>query len=96
LLVPGFYVFRVLEIDPRTYLKRTLGAPLAGGAALIVSTWVLRFVMPVTYPGRALWFRSLPLILHLSAGTLAYIGGYLLVSAGRRDLAELASKLRWR
>ena len=23
LLVPGIYVFRVLEIDPRTYLKRT-------------------------------------------------------------------------
>jgi len=93
LLVPGLYVFRVLEIDPRTYLKRTLSAPLAGGAALIVSTWTLRFLMPVTYPGTALWSRSLPLILHLSAGTLAYIGGYLLVSAGRSDLAELAGKL---
>ena len=33
LLVPGVYVFRVLEIRPRTYLTRTLGAPLAGAAA---------------------------------------------------------------
>jgi len=96
LLVPGFYVFHVLEIDPRTYLKRTLGAPLAGAAALIVSTWALRILMPVTYPGTGLWSRSLPLILHLSAGTLAYIGGYLLVSAGRGDLAEMAGKLRRR
>ena len=27
LLVPGIYIFRVLEIDPRTYLKRTLALP---------------------------------------------------------------------
>ena len=32
LLVPGIYVFRVLEIEPRTYLRRTLGAPMAGAA----------------------------------------------------------------
>ena len=32
LLIPGIYVFRVLEIDPRTFLRRTLSAPLAGGA----------------------------------------------------------------
>lgn len=96
LLVPGFYVFRVLEIDPLVYLKRTLAGPLAGGAALIVTTWLLRIVAPVTYPGTALWVRSFPLIVHLSVGSLAYIGGYLLVPAGRRDLAELASKLRWR
>ena len=35
LLVPGVYLFRELEIDPRTYLKRTLSAPLAGAAALV-------------------------------------------------------------
>ena len=44
LLVPGIYVFRVLEIDPRTYLKRTLSAPLAGAAALIVATGRLRLL----------------------------------------------------
>ena len=44
----------------------------------------------------ALVAARLPLIVHLSAGTLAYIGGYLLVPAGRGDLAELAGKLRRR
>jgi hypothetical protein len=76
-----------------TYLRRTLGAPLAGGTALILSTWLLRYFMPVRYPGTALWVRSLPLILHLSMGSIAYIGGYLLVPAGRGDLLELAGKL---
>jgi O-antigen/teichoic acid export membrane protein len=93
LLVPGIYLFRVLEIDPRTYLKRTLSAPIAGGAALIVATWALQVVLPVTYPGTALWTRSLPLLLHLAAGTLAYMGGYLLTKVGRADLAELGGKL---
>jgi Na+-driven multidrug efflux pump len=96
LLIPGVYVFRVLEINPRTYLKRTLCAPLAGTLALIVATWALRQTMPITYPGTALWTRSLPLLFHLAVGTLAYIGGYLMVPTGRGDLAELWSKLRRR
>src|SRR5262249_29507221 len=96
LLVPSFYIFRVLEIDPGVFLKRSLGAPLFGGTALVVSTWLLRTLMPVTYPGNALWSRSLPLILHLSVGSIAYLGGYLLVPSGRGDLIELADKLRRR
>src|SRR5262249_26827449 len=76
LLVPGLYVFRVLEIDPRIYLKRTLSAPMAGAAALVVVTWALRSLMPVTYPGTAPWTRALPLILHLRARTLAYFAAY--------------------
>ena len=35
LLVPGIYVFRVLKIDLRTYGRRDLLAPLAGGLALV-------------------------------------------------------------
>ena len=31
LLVPGIYVFKVLAIDVRTYLTRTLSAPILGG-----------------------------------------------------------------
>jgi O-antigen/teichoic acid export membrane protein len=93
LLVPGVYLFRVLEIAPRIYLKRTLSAPIAGGVALVAATWVLQAVLPVTYPGTALWSRSLPLVLHLTAGTLAYISGYLLTPVGRADLAELGGKL---
>ena len=94
LLVPGLYVFHVLEIDPRTYLKRTLSPPLAGAAALILATWLLRQVVPVTYPGTALATRAFPLLLHLSVGTLAYAGGYLLAPSGRGDLTEVWSKLR--
>ncbi len=96
LLVPGVYVFRVLEIDASGYLKRTLSAPLAGGAALIASTYVLQSLMPVTNSGNTLWFRSLPLILHLTVGTIAYMGAYLLVPVGRGDLTELASRVRRR
>jgi hypothetical protein len=54
---------------------------------------MLRTVMPVTYPGTALWSRSLPLFLHLSFGCAAYAGGYLATRIGRSDLAELAGKL---
>jgi O-antigen/teichoic acid export membrane protein len=94
LLVPGVYVFRILEIDASAYLKRTLSAPLAGGAALIASTCALQYLMPVTNSGSALWARSLPLILHLTVGTFAYMGAYLLLPVGRGDLTELASKMR--
>ena len=93
LLIPGIYVFRVLEIDPRTYLRRTLSPPLTGAAALIIITWFLREVMPITYPGTALWTRAVPLLIHLSLGTLAYAGGYVLVPSGRGDFTELRSKL---
>ncbi len=94
LLVPGLYVFRVLEIEPWTYLKRTLSAPLAGAFALIAVTWLLRQLAPVSYPGLTIATRALPLIAHLSAGSVAYIGGYLLTPTGRGDLTEIAAKLR--
>lgn len=93
LVVPGIYVFRVLEIDFRVYLKRTLGAPLAGALALVLTTWLLQRFVPVTYPGTALWTRALPLVFHLSIGTLAYAGGYILVPSGRGDVADLRTKL---
>ncbi len=48
LLVPGIYLFRVLEIDLRTYLTRTLGPPLAGAAALLLATGVAQLLVPVT------------------------------------------------
>jgi O-antigen/teichoic acid export membrane protein len=96
LLVPGIYVFRVLEIDPRTYLKRTLSAPLAGAGLLVVATGVLRWLLPVTYQGQTFASRTLPLLAHLVVGSLAYVGGYLLAPTGRGDLVELAAKARGR
>jgi O-antigen/teichoic acid export membrane protein len=95
-LVPGIYVFRALEIDPRTYLRRTLIAPLTGATALIVMTWVLRHLMPFPVAGAAPWSRALFLAFHLSAGTIAYIIGYLTLPVGRADLRELALRLRRR
>jgi O-antigen/teichoic acid export membrane protein len=92
LLVPGIYVCRELQIDLRVLLARTLSAPCAGGIALVAASWALRVAAPVTYPGTSLWSRSTPLLAHLTVGTLAYIGGYLLTRVGRADLVELSGK----
>jgi O-antigen/teichoic acid export membrane protein len=94
LLIPGLYVLRVLEIDPWMYLRRTLSAPAAGALALLAVTWLLRELAPVSFPGQTIWTRAFPLIVHLSAGCIAYIGGYLLTPSGRDDVAEIAAKLR--
>jgi Na+-driven multidrug efflux pump len=94
LLVPGIYVFRELEIRLPTYLKRTLCAPAAGATALLVASWGLGLFVPVDRSGGTLWARGLPLVAHLAVGTLAYLGGYLIVPAGRGDLIEVVAKLR--
>jgi Na+-driven multidrug efflux pump len=94
LLVPGIYVFRELDIDLRTYFQRTLSAPLVGAAILTLSTWSLRLLIPVTEQGQTFRTRTPSLLIHLFVGTLAYIGGYLWVPTGRRDLIELVAKAR--
>jgi O-antigen/teichoic acid export membrane protein len=96
LLVPGFYIFRVLEISPRTYLSRTLGPPLAGTVALLVSTGLMRLCLPTASSSHAVGTRAGLLLLHLVVASIAYIGGYLLVPTGRGDLAELFAKVRRR
>ena len=96
LLVPGLYVFRELKIDVPTYLRRTLAAPLAGAAALLIVTWACRVALPVPGLDAAPGARTTMLVVHLAAGTAAYIAGYLLVPIGRGDLAELAARLRRR
>jgi O-antigen/teichoic acid export membrane protein len=94
LLIPGIYVFRILKIAPGTYLRRTLGAPLAGAALLLAVTWAVRWVFPCELSGSTVLVQSLPLLGHLAAGCLAYLAGYLLVPTGRADLAALVRKLR--
>jgi O-antigen/teichoic acid export membrane protein len=94
LLVPGIYVFRVLDIRPETYMKRTLCAPLAGAALLVAVTWVCRLVSPPTLHGSTVLSRSLPLLGHLSIGCLAYGAGYLLVPVGRADAVRLVRRFR--
>jgi Na+-driven multidrug efflux pump len=94
LLVPGLYVFRVLNIRPATYLVRTLSAPLAGAGALVTTTWLVRLAAPPALRGTTVLVRALPLLAHLTVGCLAYLAGYLAVPAGRTDLALLLRKLR--
>jgi hypothetical protein len=93
LLVPGLYVFRVLGLDPRSFLTRTLSAPLAGAGVLILTSWLLRRVVPISYPGLNLATRAIPLLVHLLVAMLAYLIGYLLAPSGRGDLTEVSRKL---
>ncbi|MHC5541697.1 polysaccharide biosynthesis protein, partial [Singulisphaera rosea] len=89
LFVPGVYLFGALGIEARAFIGRTLKAPMAGAAALITASWTLRAFMPVAAPSAGLWWLISTLSLHLGVGILAYVGGYLLVPVGRRDLARL-------
>jgi hypothetical protein len=94
LLVPGIYVFRELAIELPVYFKRTLCAPLGGAVTLLATSWIIMLFAPIEASRNMLWARAWLLVLHLSVDTLAYLGGYLLVPAGRRDLIELVMKLR--
>jgi O-antigen/teichoic acid export membrane protein len=93
LFVPGIYVFRVLRIHLPLFLTRTLGAPGCGAAALIMVTWLFRWVVSPDPHGTTVVTRSLPLLLHLSLGCLAYMAGYLATPTGRADFSALARKL---
>jgi hypothetical protein len=94
LLIPGIHVFRILEIRPVTYLRRTLGAPLAGAVLLIATTWICRLAFPTVAQGTTVLGRSLPLLGHLTIGCLAYMAGYLVVPSGRGDFAALVRMVR--
>ncbi len=92
-LVPGVFLFRLLKVDVRTFLMRTLSAPIAGASALLLATWALRQAMPADptpSPGPS---RFLPFFAHLAVGSLAYLGGYIANPTGRADLAMLVSKI---
>lgn len=97
LLVPGAYAFRILGVRVAPLLQRTLTAPVAGGLALLLATWGLRaFWSAEPAVGTDPLSRSIPLVIHLSIGCLAYAAGYLAVPVGRGDLATLLHKLRLR
>ena len=96
LLVPGLHVFKVLAIDGRTFLLRTLSAPLSGGLALIAATTACRLVLPA-HPGYARgWPRYVPFVTNLGVGVIAYASAYVVTPAGRSDLTLLGRKLRRR
>ncbi|AGA31304.1 hypothetical protein Sinac_7262 [Singulisphaera acidiphila DSM 18658] len=96
LLVPGLCVLRGLQIDPWTYLRRTLGAPLIGAAALITSAFASRLLMPIADHAPTLWSHTLPLALHLALSLSAYIIFYSLIATGHGDLSKLVARIRRR
>jgi O-antigen/teichoic acid export membrane protein len=98
LLVPGVYVFRVLDIKYSTFFVRTLSAPLGGALALVLSCWAFQKVVSAdpavgSEPGLA---RTLPFLANLSVGSLAYLIGYFATPAGRGDAQAILRKLRLR
>jgi len=95
-LIPGVYLFKILEVRWRDYLSRTLAGPVAGGLALVAVTLLVRLVWPVSTQGTSVLNRCIPLLVHLTIGSLAYIAGYLVTPTGRADLDLLVRKLRSR
>ena len=96
LLVPGVYLFRLLEFRLSTLLTRTISAPLAGVSLLVPTAWICSVVVPPEPVGVTLVSRSLPLLVNLLVGVSAYLLGYMAVPTGRSDLTALIRQIRKR
>jgi O-antigen/teichoic acid export membrane protein len=94
LLVPGFFLFRFLEVRPSLFLARTLAAPMAGAALLLTAAWTFGKLVAPDPVGTTIVSRSLPLLLNLAIGSAAYLAGYLVTPTGRSDLRALLGKTR--
>jgi O-antigen/teichoic acid export membrane protein len=94
LLVPGMYLFRLLEFRLSTLITRTMSAPLAGAALLVPATWFCRAFVPPEPVGATLMSRSLPLLLNLVVGSSAYLLGYFTMPTGRSDLIMFLRQIR--
>ena len=94
LLIPGIITFRMLEIRPMTYLRRTLLAPASGASAMLLACWALgRFVIPSDPLCIGGIVRYAPFAMHLAVGCCAYLAGYAAVPDGRGDLRRLLRRL---
>ena len=98
LLIPGIYLFRQLDIRPRTFLSRTLSAPAAGAVALLATAWLLGMALPLhpSVQGGMSLARWLPLMIHVVTGCIAYVVGYIAVPTGRSDVVTILGKARRR
>jgi len=96
LVVPGIYLFRVLEIRPAAFLSRTLGAPLAGAVGLLFVAGVAHTVAATGLVKTTLQPRWLSLLFLLTVCSIGYVAGYLATSPGRRDLTALARQIQLR
>ena len=96
LIVPGIHVFKVLKIDVRTFLTRSLSAPIMGATTLSLATWLFRQAVPADLGTGSGWTKYAPLTLNLAVGSLAYLVGYVVAPTGRADLTLLGDSLRRR
>ncbi len=95
LLVPVIYTFRVLDVKPRVYLRRTLLAPAMGASVMVVTSLLLQGTGFSADPNSAnSVMRLVPLASHLCLAGLAFVAGYTLIPAGRSDLKRVLSRLR--
>ena len=94
LLFPGIYCFRVLDLSPSEFLRRTLAAPFVGGCGLILAAWASSGIVGAEPPAEAgRLARVVPLVAHVGIGVAAYLVGYGLLPTGRSDLVALPRKL---
>lgn len=110
LLVPGAFAFRALDVRLRSFIARTLSAPLSGAVALGLTCYLLRrngfdpdplgawaSSLSSGVEGRAAQIaRALPFLFDLTAGCLAYAAGYLAAPNGRADARTVLTALRRR
>ena len=53
LLIPGVYLFHLLEVRLFTFVTRTLGPPLCGALLLVPVSWICRTIVPPEPGGTA-------------------------------------------
>jgi O-antigen/teichoic acid export membrane protein len=94
LLIPGVYLIGTLGVSMPTFVTRTLGAPIAGAAMLIVAVGICRTLVSPEPVGITFLSRSFPLLLNLTVGSVAYLLGYIMAPQGRDDLKALLRKIR--
>jgi O-antigen/teichoic acid export membrane protein len=94
LLIPGIYVFRVLDIKYSTFFSRTLSPPIAGGAALVAACSACWAIIPPGPSATATGLlRVLPFLVNLTVGTSAYLIAYVATPTGRGDAQAITRKI---
>jgi O-antigen/teichoic acid export membrane protein len=96
LLIPGAYLYQLLEFRLSIVLVRIIAAPFAGATALALTAWLMNAILPADPAGQAVQIRTLTLIVHLVLGTIAYAVGYFAAPWGRLDLALCINQIKTR
>jgi len=94
LLIPGIYVYRVLEIDPLVFLRRSLAPALVGASVLVLVTGALSYLVEGPSQGQSSLVRLVWLAEHLLLGMFGYVVGYILIPSGRDDARWILGRIR--